>query len=346
VNRKPKDRDFLETEEGLLFCVVGYLHPPDGYTAYLKYSPADEGRWRRSGQAYHRNLSFYHAHQVGETLDFLQARYPAYVRYCSVRNMLFSLVPRERVRTYYCPEERLAEIIHAPTDPLEEEVAHLAEAIHDVTGIDCEYLGVTGSILLRIHDPSFSDIDLIVYGQENVNRLRAAVRDGVIPDLHPLDEAFVEQWCREIVLQHHLTEQDTRWLVARRWNYARYGPKQRYVSFLPTRCDAEIHETYGEYTYRDVGVARLRGVVADAQESIFLPAIYRLQHARILVGPEVPVSEICSYESLFCQAADAGHTVEAQGKLEEIDGGSRYRLVIGSSHRTGIEYLRVVSLDH
>jgi len=36
---KPKDRDFIETVEGLLFCVVGYLHPPDRYTAYLKYCP-------------------------------------------------------------------------------------------------------------------------------------------------------------------------------------------------------------------------------------------------------------------------------------------------------------------
>jgi len=44
MTRKPKDRDFVETLEGLLFCVVGYLHPPDKYTAYLKYSPAAEGR--------------------------------------------------------------------------------------------------------------------------------------------------------------------------------------------------------------------------------------------------------------------------------------------------------------
>ncbi len=33
--RKPKDKDFVETVDGLFLCVVGYLHPPDAFTAYL-----------------------------------------------------------------------------------------------------------------------------------------------------------------------------------------------------------------------------------------------------------------------------------------------------------------------
>ncbi len=98
IARKPKDRDFIETPEGLLFCVVGYLHPPDKYTAYLKYSPAAEGRWRRQGTAYHRELAYYHAHQVGQTLDTLQAQYPGYIHYCPVRDMTFSMVPHDRVQ--------------------------------------------------------------------------------------------------------------------------------------------------------------------------------------------------------------------------------------------------------
>ena len=108
VDRLPKDRDFIETPEGMLFCVVDYLHPPGKYTAYLKYSPAAEGRWRRGDTAYHRELAYYHAHQVGQTLDYLQEHYPAYLGYCPVRDMRFSLIPGDRVATYYCPEARLA----------------------------------------------------------------------------------------------------------------------------------------------------------------------------------------------------------------------------------------------
>ncbi len=341
--RKPKDRDFIETPEGLLFCVVGYLHPPDKYTAYLKYSPAAEGRWRRQGTAYHRELAYYHAHQAAQTLDTLQAHYPGYVHYCPVRDVTFSMVPRDRVRTYYCPEERLAQLLNAPADPLEEQVAQLIESVRHAAGIPLANLGITGSILLSIHDPSFSDIDIMVYGREAVGQMRAAVAENRIPGISPLDEAFLGGWRQEIAEHHNLTDQEVRWLVARRWNFKYYG-QGRYLSLHPVRSDAEIQEVYGEHYYRDAGVVKLRAIISDAADSIFLPAIYGIERVKILEGPVVEIREICSYEGLFSQAADLGQEVEARGKLERLDQGPLYRLVIGSSHRTGIEYLKPTQL--
>jgi predicted nucleotidyltransferase len=61
-------------------------------------------------------------------------------------------------------------------------------------------------------------------------------------------------------------------------------------------------------------------------------------------GPAVQVVEICAYEGLFGQAADVGQAVEAQGKLEELDGGPLHRLVVGSSRKTGTEYLLPIDL--
>ena len=341
--RKTKDKDFIETQEGLLFCVVGYLHPPDKYTAYLKYSPAQEGRWQRGGQAYHRELAYYHAHQVGHTLDTLRANYPGYIHYCPVRNMLFSMVPQDRVLTYYRPEEHLAQLVTSPSDPLEEQVARLVESIRETTGIPLAQLGVTGSILLGIHDPGFSDIDLTIYGRENAALLKTALAEQSISGISPLDESFLSVWRREIAEHHSLTDQQVRWLVARRWNFLYYD-QRRYLSLHPTRSDDEIQEEYGDHTYKDVGVVRLQAVISEAAESIFLPAIYGIDQVRIMEGPAVQVVEICAYEGLFSQAADVGQAVEAQGKLEELDGGPLHRLVIGSSRRTGVEYLLPVGL--
>jgi predicted nucleotidyltransferase len=343
MTRKSKDKDFIETQEGLLFCVVGYLHPPDKYTAYLKYSPARTGRWQRRGQAYHRELAYYHAHQVGQTLDTLQVSYPGYVHYCPVRNMLFSMVPHDRVQTYYRPEERLAQLVADPGDPLEDEVARLIEAVRDATGISLAHLGITGSILLGIHDPGFSDIDLTVYGRDNVTLLKTALAEQRIPGISPLDESFLGGWRREIAEHHDLTDQQVSWLIARRWNFLYYG-QRRYLSLHPTRSDDEIRETYGDHTYKDVGVIRLQSVISDASESIYLPAIYRIDQVKIMEGPDVQVVEICAYEGLFGQAADVGQRVEAQGKLEELDGGPLHRLVIGSSRRVGAEYMVPESL--
>lgn len=347
AQRKPKDRDFIETEEGLLFCVVGYLHPPDKYTAYLKYSPATEGRWQRQGQAYRRELAFYHAHQVAETLDYLQTHYPHYVHTCPVRDMRFSMVPHEYVRTYYCPEQRLAEVLAHPADPLEETVVRLVQTIQEATGLSPAGLGVTGSILLGIHDPGFSDIDLTVYGRENARRLRPALAEG-LPGTAPPDKTYIEDWCRGVMRYFGLSEAQARWLVSRRWTFTFPYPHRAkegvIVSLHPTRTDAEVQEVYGEHIYRDVGMVRLQATIADAADAVFMPAIYALEEVRILEGPAVEVSEICAYEGLFSQVADVGERVEARGKLEQVDGGRRYRLVIGSSRRAGPEYLLPIGL--
>ncbi len=69
---KPKDRDFIRTVDDHLFCVVGYLHPPDGYTAYLKYVPSTDGKWGKNRRRYSRTLPFYHVSQVENTYRFIK----------------------------------------------------------------------------------------------------------------------------------------------------------------------------------------------------------------------------------------------------------------------------------
>jgi uncharacterized protein len=344
AQRKPKDRDFIETREGFLFCVAGYLHPPDKYTAYLKYSPASEGRWRGHGTAYHRELAYYHAHQVSQTLDFLREHYPHYVHHCPVRDMLFSMIPRDLVRSYYCPELRLPQLRAGPRDPLEEEIARLADAIHCVTGISQAELGITGSVLLGIHDPSFSDIDLIVYGRGNARILRAQLSDAGRLGISTLDEPYVDGWSRRVMQQFELTYRQARWLVYQQWKFSDVALGNRVVSLHPTRSDAEIEEDYGDHLYRDVGMATLQATISCADDAVFLPAVYRVEAAAILDGPPREVTEIWANEGLFGQVGDAGQRVEARGKLEEVDGGPRHRLVVGSSSRAGQEYLLPVGL--
>lgn len=333
----PKDRDFIETPEGMFFCVVDYLHPPGKYTAYLKYSPAPSGRWQRGGTAYRRELAFYHAHQVGQTLDYLQANHPHYLDYCPVRDMRFSMIPHDRVAHYYRPQTRLVEVMGSPRDPLEEDVAALAADL-EAAGIPLAQVGISGSILLGIHNEAFSDIDLTIYGREAVDRLAVALAAGRVPGIGPIDQDWLAGWRREIADHHGLTPAQIDWLVTRRWNFAYYRGR-RYLSLHPVRSDAEIRERYGDHTYRDAGDCRLRAVVRDATEAIYLPAHYAIGDVAILEGPQVEIQQICCHEGLFGQVADEGQVIEARGKLEQMDGGARHRLVIGSSHRSGREYL-------
>lgn len=337
--RKPKDRDFIRTVEGLLFCVVGYLHPPGRYTAYLKYAPASQGRWQRDGVHYHRVLREYSLGSIRETLALLEERYPHYVSYCPVRDMRFSMVPEAFIAEYCVPEVRLQEILAGPRDPLEEAVAGLAEEIAAGAGISLQALGVTGSILLGIHDPAFSDIDLTVYGLENALRVKAwlleAAQRSAAAGQRPADRVMrlsPEETAvlRAAVQAIHptLSADEVAYFVGRRWNYLRFG--ERMFSVHATRSDEEITETYGERLYRDVGTARIRARVVDVSEALFSPAIYGLDDVVVLEGDVRPIRSLISYDRIFADAVDLGAEIEAHGKVERV-GEGEYRLVLGTT---------------
>lgn len=338
--RKPKDRDFIETKEGMFFCVTGYLHPPDKYTAYLKYSPAPMGKWKSGETSYRRELEYYHVGKVVDTITYLERDYPQCVHYCPVRGIKFSMVPQTYVRKYYLPEQRLREILEIPQDPLEEEVCAFVSQITAITGIETSDLGITGSILLGIHNPQFSDIDLLVYGVENALKVRTALKEGRSARIRPVAGKALEEWCASVAGHFPLSLKEARYFAGRRWNYGFF--EDRYFSIHPTRKDDEIRENYGDRVYREKGVARVRTVVSDASESLFTPAVYRVEDVEVLEGDEEvrhQLREIVSYEGLYRDVVDSGEEVDARGKLESVN--HRYcRLVIGTTLLRGEGYIK------
>ncbi len=256
--RRPKDRDFVETEEGLVFCLIGYLHPPDRYTAYLKYTPSKAGRWKRAmaklsaptpfvvrpspwpspqwgeGEGtreviyYQRELEYYHVRNVGKTLEFLKSQYPRYVTFDPLQNLTFSFVPRDAVAIYHYPEKRPREILAAPADPLEKDVEAFVSLLVAAGGPDPGLLGITGSILLKIHDPSFSDIDLLLYGREATARARVALSRSKDGSVQAVDPERLSRWRDETAVRFGLDQDDIARLEGRRWNYLQF--RDRYVS--------------------------------------------------------------------------------------------------------------------
>jgi len=344
--RKPKDRDFIETKEGLLFCVTGYLHPPDRYTAYLKYSPATEGKWK-GGQIYYRRvLEYYHVGRVSDTITYLEQTYPQYVHYCPVRGIKFSMIPRSSVAKYCLPEQRLRQILESPGDPLEEEVSALVAELTACSGIQAGDFGITGSILLGIHNPEFSDIDLLVYGEDNARKLRTALRQGKLANIRLVTGKVLQEWCASVTERFPLSHAEARYLGRRRWNYGFFS--RRYFSIHPARKDHEILEEYGDRCYSERGMARVRAIICDAREALFMPAVYRIRDAELIQGePRLfrgsdRLKEIVSYEGLYRDVADAGQEIEAKGKLESVSG-QYYRLVIGTTLLKGEGYIKPIS---
>src|SRR5262245_24281361 len=324
MRRRPRDRDFVETAEGFFFCVVGYLHPADRYTAYLKYTPAAGGRWARGGISYRRELPYYHVQNVVKTLAFLEREFPRYIWRDPIRDLRFSFVPHEAVVTYYLPEERLARIVDDPADRLETEVRDLVTRLRAATGLPRSAFGITGSTLLGLHDPSFSDIDLIVYGAANARLVQRAL-GALGPPFAPLGVERRQRWRAETARRFGLAEAEVVDFETTRWNYFLFSG--RYVSVHPTRAESEIAEEYGMEPVRRLGEATIEARVVDASEALFLPAVYRLADSAGPDGAPVAIDQVVSFEGLYCGVAEAGDRIRARGVVEEA-GGLR-RLVVG-----------------
>ncbi len=326
--RQPKDRGFVETEEGLIFCLVGYLHPPNGSTAYLKYTPAETGRWARGTKRFRRELEYYHVRNVAETLEFLSTHHPCYVGFDPVRTLSFSFVPRDAVTIYYRPEEGLQGIMAAPADPLEKDVEALVSLLVVAGGPTLEAFGITGSILLQTHDPSFSDIDLVVYGRDATAKVRAAVtllKGGPIQAIAP---DRLARWRGETAGRFGLAPEDVAHLEARRWNYFQF--RIRYVSIHPIRREEEIQEAYGQSHYRAAGSPRSRQPWSMLPTASSCGPATRWPDVVLRKGQRRQITELVSYEGLYCQAVDPGDRIVARGVVEQVDEGS-CRLVVGAA---------------
>jgi len=316
--RPPRDRDFVETTEGLLF---------GRYAAYLKYTPAGAGKWTRGDVAYRRELPYYHVRHVRRTLDWLESEHPRYVWTDPATGLRFSHVPVDAVARYYVPERRLAEIVAGPGDPLERETRDLVTLLAEAAGLPLETFGISGSILLGLHNPAFSDIDLLVYGADRARRLRGVI-DGLEGEgLMRLPDDRRAQWRAETSARFGLDADTVVNLEARRWHYRLF--RGRYVSLHPTRADHEIREAYGDRRYTPVGRAIVEARVTDAGEAVFLPAVYRVADVRWLEGGPGPLEEIVAFEGLYGGAAEEGEQVLVTGHLEAERAGGR-RLVVGS----------------
>jgi hypothetical protein len=322
---KPKDRDFIQTVDDHLFCVVGYLHPPDGYTAYLKYVPSPDGKWGKDGRRYSRTLPFYHVSQVENTYRYLKEKYPQYLFDCPVRNITISWVPKSHVKQYYHPREKLGEIMsRGANDFLERKLLDLSTVLEDKAGIK-NRIGVTGSILTGTHNPSFSDIDLTVHEDNASRKLIEALRElKEEADLvKPVTPEEKEGWVKNRAERFPLSVDDLRNIAEKRWNYGYF--EGTYFSVHPTRTDEEITEDYGDNTYHRKKVVEGTATVSDNRDSIYLPAVYGVEDSD-------EVSEVVSFEGLYGSLFEVGDRIRFKGVLEEIRGKDpHYRVLVGGA---------------
>lgn len=340
--RSERDRDFLKTREGFFFCVVGYEHPPDRILAYLKYIPSPSGKWG-STVRFHRVLARYDAASVADTFSILE-RYSKYLFYSEVYGVTFSAVPRSEIVEKYYPEVKVASLlVKGELDQLQSKAVSLIQLLSGESGVPVERFGVTGSILIDIHNPSFSDIDLTVYGKENALEVKDALLDLRGGAIKPFMGNAAEEWIRKKEGVFQLSRRQAQKILERKWNIGFYEGTR--FSIHPVRDDTEIERVYGERVYRSLGFCTIEATVASCDDALFLPCRYEVEDVVFLEGKPVEgVREVVSYEGLFCDIVEEGERIMAHGKLERGEGKGRehYRVLVGSQEAKAKDFIHIL----
>ncbi len=332
--RKPKDKDFVETSEGLIFCVVGYLHPPDKYTVYLKYRPGQEGKWKRKGIRYQRMIHLYSAAKIQAGTSWLRENHPDYLSFCDVRGIELPLVPRKRVTRYYIPEERLLEMLEGAKDSLEAKTIRLVDQFSESTGVPASKFGVTGSILLGTHNPRYSDINMTVLSDVYARRIRESTDSIYEGELEPHSSKAIKRWQRQRAQLLGIPEKYKDQIVCPHWLRGRIDGTPFHLH--PTRTDDENTSIYGEEYYTALEPVELLATITDDSESLFAPVIFGIDDVRIIKGPQkLPlINRVESFEGIFAGCASQGDRVRVHGILEEVKDKEgqllRHQVVIGT----------------
>lgn len=345
-DRNFRDRDFLSTEEGFMFCVVGPYHPADRVISYLKYSPNQAGDWRRGEDRFKRVMRVYTISNLLETFDLLRNKAPQYLYYSTTYDVELTAVPRENVVTHFKPEEKLVGLIEGDQlDSLQGKVVDFVSLLSRLSGVPISAFGVTGSVLLDIHTPSFSDMDVTVYGVANsfaVKRALTELRWGSESNIKRFNEEKLAEWAASKMQNHPLNLAEAMRIYKRKWNMGTFD--RTFFSVHPVKLEGELAEEYGDKMFIPDGVVTICAVVDDDRDSIFLPATYKVREVKMEEELQTRIEEVVTYEGIYDSLATKGEVIEARGKLEHVIdrvANKMYdRVLVGSLEGKGREFIK------
>ncbi len=341
-----RDRDVFHDKDGRVYVTLGYIQPVNRILSFFKYAPHPDGRWVSEEQRYER-IFWGGGASASEGMMKAPSDYLVYDEHFGVELLE---VPRDDVDKYFSPEIRLKEILdEGAKDPLEESVGEMAEALHDTLGIPLDRLGVTGSIAWKAHDPSFSDINMNVYGFETAWHLQNGYVEVAeqnkhmrLRELHEWDRTMSRIVARIPVLP----VEDMKALFTRRVGLL---CNERSIGVMPILLPDETPIIHGSESYTTVTSSPVRVEMEITSDTfgLFLPALYEGQSRSLGVLEGDHVSRILAYEGSFRGLIRSGDRVEVSGIIQRVtptreSGETFYQMMVGSKVGAGKEFIRLI----
>lgn len=327
---QPRDGDIILTKEYFIFYAFGYCHPNNRIICFLKYVPENyaglfgvdflDSVWHFRGVNLLRPRTLYSPEILSSLISTFRRHFPHYLLYSRDLERHIISVPTDHIAEIFTPDRCLHTVANKrERDWLEEKALKLVRILSKEARISTDFFGIHGSICLGMHNVH-SDIDITVYGADNYRR--------VIESL-----AKLERKGEVDILRRNPVE-------SLRGNTGLFRGTRFVVNAV--RLFSEIKcEHYG---CRPLGKVVTECRVADSSESVFRPAIYRVEELRLLYGPQeaTGAAEVVSMIGAYRGIAREGDRLIVRGMLEECrdSGGRSLRIVVGSG--LGEEYISLV----
>ena len=328
ANMRLRDRDAIETTEGLVFRVFGYSHPPGAYICDAEYASSKifqskDPRAPRTGKK-----ELYYKFYNDEGMKLVAKRYPQYMVFHEMLGLNLVCVKDSAIMEARKPEVRLRELLAiGPNDELLAAMERVLMIALSSSGLNMQDFGVFGSMLHGFHHPKFSDIDFIVYGKQVNEKMRKTLatlyadgQSGFHNEFESEKAMEGKDWCFQ-----NFTIADFVWHQRRKQIYGLYDDKTSgrtiKTEFEPVKSWGEIKSEYDPKTrIKQKGWVKLKARITRDDESPFIPSIYGIEPLEVLNGDKTALEakRVFSFMEEFRQQAQNDEEVIAEGNLEEV----------------------------
>jgi predicted nucleotidyltransferase len=307
-------KDFIQTKQGLVFAVVSYQPHEGKVGCFLRYVS--------NGDAWEK-IDTEQANQL------LRQSYPEYLYQSTQFDAMFHAVAVKDIVEHHRPEERLQYVLQQePSDEIEHKLQQLIPILVRF-GVNCDFLGLTGSMLIN-QQRSTSDIDLVVFGREDFQKTRQALKRAVYSgELSDLDLTLMkDNFDRRA---GELSFDEFSWHEYRKYNKASIDGTKFDIGMV---ClSSEIQQD--EEQYQKQGMRTIITKVVDDLRAFDFPAVY-------LVDDKL-TPEVLSFTHTYVGQAKKGELIEVSGAVECNIATGKCRLIVGSTREAEGEYIKVIN---
>lgn len=313
-----RDRDYLLDRHGIIFKVIGDVHPGSHYLGYVKYHPDDKGDRKLFGRTYRQNSV------VSKAFGILADRPECYV-YSHAVGCVITGVPREDVAVHYSCRQALTTLHQAPELLDGSSVGNDLLAIigQAVSAGAADVIGVTGSFLVGCFNAS-SDIDLVCYGPRGYQAAGALFANRSL--IRPYEGSNLTKLYLRRAKYMSGSSFDALMKQEARKLQGLTATAGAHINCEPLRCDGD--KTFAQVVAKEVGAISVLARITDHTQGLATPALYGIEVDTVIKSTvDEPgifarrITHLRSYLGAYTGAFREGDTVYLSGKLVHMQGG-------------------------